>query len=101
MPPVGAENVIRAGKQVMPLPFRGPLTCGRLGAAPTQRLKEDQIAAIVDGLGSLLAFLREADHASLDRSVHAGVDGSAAMGSRRRSARATSATPARDQDGGG
>ena len=32
-----------------------------LNAAPPQRLNEDQIAAIVNGLGSLLAILREAD----------------------------------------
>jgi site-specific DNA recombinase len=32
-----------------------------LSAAPPQRLNEDQIAAIVDGLGSLLAILREAE----------------------------------------
>lgn len=32
-----------------------------VSAAPPQRLNEDQIAAIVDGLGSLLGVLREAD----------------------------------------
>jgi hypothetical protein len=33
----------------------------RQSAAPPQRPNEDQIAAVVDGLGSLLAVLREAD----------------------------------------
>ncbi|GID97671.1 hypothetical protein Adi01nite_70830 [Amorphoplanes digitatis] len=39
--------------------FRHPQL--RMSAAPPQRRNEDQIAAIVDGLGSLLGVLREAD----------------------------------------
>jgi len=58
----GADPVLVAGWITETSAIRAT-TLARIGiaASPPQRLNEDQIAAIVDGLGTLLGILRAAD----------------------------------------